>query len=228
MYPGKYRWRMLLLPLALLVGCSTQSPNVADAPRSGAAVETSTAVTAAPLDTPTIPPVDTPAPQRASSAPVPSLPPGWRYAAWQGLSVPLPPAATGIDPFLSAATATIHNLPILASGAITFPPPPTPPNGAVGEYPAPPTFTLVQFSGTLAEWIELEEKSMPGPEGGVMEPVEPLVVAGREALHYQITVPGFNYNDYYVLKLTDTTLLILYTDKELYGSIIDGLMIGEP
>lgn len=228
MYASTSHRLTLLLLLALLVGCGTPSTGIAPStttPRPHA--ETAT-LTNAVKHTSTTTPVATQTPEATTIVEAPALPAGWHHVAWQGFSVPLPPEAKGIIPSTITASDQTHNVPVLAAGILDFPPPPTLTGGAIGEYPSPPSLTLLQSSGTLEEWIALEEKAIAGAEGGVMEPVESLTIAGREARHYQRTVPGFNYNDYYVLKPTATTLLVIYTDKAAYGPLVDGLTFAAP
>ena len=203
MYP---RFTVMLLG-ALLVACGT--PARGEAPRTTTSRALSATLTV-PSEKAKPATVTSVASHMSDATPTPvppSLPAGWRYVAWQGLSVPLPPEATGILSAPDSVSTQTHEVPVLAAGVVGFPPPPTPTGGAIGEDPFPPTLILLQFPGTLDEWIALEEKSIASAEGGVMEPVEQLTIAGREAVHYQRTVPGFNYNDYYAVKLTDTTLL---------------------
>lgn len=148
---------ILALPLALLLGCGLAAPGPGP-------VDASPTILLAPTMPATPPVSDTSAPAVDAA-----LPAGWQRVPWQGLSIPLPPEATGIEPFHTTTSDATHNLPLLASGMVAFPPP-TPEGGAIGEYPLPPTFTLLEFPGTLADWIALEEQITPGEDGGVMEP----------------------------------------------------------
>ena len=223
MYAIHYDRLTLLLLLVLLGGCATPaisgapSPTVLSTPSSNQVEPPSTVI-----------PVATQTLQTTIITPLPSLPTGWHRVEWQGFSILLPSEATNIIPLPAIATNQIHQIPILAAGSVALPPVPTPTNGAIGEYPAPPSLTLLQFTGTLEEWITLEEQALAVEEGGVSGPIEALIIAGQQARHYRRTVSGFNYNDYYILKPTETTLLLIYTDKEAYSPLVDGLAFAAP
>ena len=232
MHAITHHWLTLLLVLMLLASCGVPSMGIAPSPTTSSTPLTSeveqplatTQIATQIIMTPT-------ATQTLAATAITqqsSLPDGWYRVEWQSLSIPLPPEAMNFIPSSTTATDQIHTIPVLAAGSVAFPPSPPPTNGAIGEYPAPPSLTLLQFSGTLDEWIALEEEELAIEEGGVIEPVELLTVAGREARHYQRTVPGFNYNDYYVLKPTETTLLLIYTNKEAYHPLVDGLTFVKP
>ena len=213
----------LLLLLVLLGGCATPatsgapSPTVLSTPSSNQVEPSSTVI-----------PVATQTLQTTPITALPVLPTGWHRVEWQGLSIPLPSEATTIIPAPATASNQLHQVPILAAGSVALPTIPTPTNGAIGEYPAPPSLTLFQFTGTLEEWITLEEQALAVEEGGVYGPIESLTIAGQPARHYGRTLFGFNYNDYYVFKPTATTLLLIYTDKEAYSPLVDGLAFAAP
>ncbi len=216
-----------LVPLCLLVllsSCTTPSasevlrPTVSSTPFSR---ELEAPSTTTPIATQTV--------AAATSTSLPLLPANWHRVAWQGLSVSLPSEAAGIiSSPTTEASQILHQIPVLATGFVALPPVPTPTNGAIGEYPPPPSLTLLQFAGTLEAWIALEEQALAVEEGGVNGPVETLIIAGQPARHYRRTLFGFSYNDYYVFKPTATTLLLIYTDKETYGPLVDGLAFVTP
>jgi len=142
--------------------------------------------------------------------------------------IPLPPQAQlqRLDP--PATQGAMNGLPIIARAIVALPPPPTPSNGAIGEYPAPPEVMVLRFSGTITAWLDLERASPSSQAGNTVMLATPIIVADREAIHYQRAVSGFNANDYYVLKPTRDTLMWLYTDATSYRPMIEHLALQTP
>lgn len=203
-----------------LVSCQSSGAPVAPPvntiiPISGTAPTTLVASTPFPVATLTLPTILT-------------LEAGGRYVQWEGFLIPLPTGAQLLkrDPLPSLDHT--NSVPVIAAATVAFPPSPTPEDGAIGEYPAPPELTLLRFSGTIAEWIELEQANPASQAGNTVTQITAMTVAEREAIHYQRSVPGFNFNDYYVLKPTEDTLLWILTDAGSYQMMIEKLVIDTP
>jgi hypothetical protein len=166
-----------------------------------------------------IPPTPAPQPTLASSS-VP-LSAGWQTIEWRGLSIPIPPQASW-DPDINVGTP-IGTIPILAAGAVIYPTI----TGTV-ELPFGPIFTILEFSGSLNDWLT-HERSI-NPLAVDQQTVHDTTIAGRPAKVYQPVVTGTCYAGSYVVALDERRLLRIWTDcleQEPYDSVIKRLQIKE-
>ena len=146
---------------------------------------------------------------------------------WQGLQFPIPLSTTWTSQ--QRQSLSVHGIPIRAAGTLVVPPRPTADASvaAIGEDPGTPTLTLLAYSGTITTWLMLERTDAASQAGNTIMDVSAHRIAEREARLYHRTVSGFLMNDYYVLKLSDDTLLWIWTDAS-YQPLIEHLRIDGP
>jgi hypothetical protein len=112
---------------------------------------------------------------------------------------------------------------VLAATGIAYPPAPH------VESPSGPYFTIMQFSGTLQQWLDKERQNKVGdvPSGVDEASVRDVMVAGLPAITFDRTDPHFgNPRAFYVLKLDENQLLRIYTESRAIDKlqrVIDGV-----
>lgn len=157
-----------------------------------------------------------------SAAPAPNTSPspvGWRTIAWEGVRIPIPPQAQWESQI--ATNPPIGDIPILATGAVTYPTI----TGTV-ELPFGPTFLILQFSGSLDDWINRERSRDPLAVND--QTVADTTIAGRPAKVYQPVVTGTCNSGAYIVALKNSHLLWIWNEclgYEPFDSIIQGLQI---
>lgn len=139
---------------------------------------------------------------------------------WEGLSIPIPPQHLWSDQ--TPDSHTINNARVLAQGRIVFDRAHAAPNSV--ELPDGVGFTIVQFSGSLDEWLELVQQSAPAQNPVDPNTIRTTEVAGQPAIVYSYLVTGVGDSRTYILKLSQDRLLII--DDTGYQQVIDGLKIA--
>lgn len=144
---------------------------------------------------------------------------GYTDVAWERLIVPVPPDGTWT---VDTRNTPVWGVPVLADAGISYPPAPH------VESPSGPYFTILQFSGTLEQWIDLERRNGIAGSNGVDEAsVRTVVVAGLPAITFDRTDPHFgDPRAFYVLKLDENRLLRIYTESraiDKFRRVIDGV-----
>lgn len=148
----------------------------------------------------------------------------WSSVSWQGLTIPVPPMGrwrVRMDPPPHA-----QNVPVVASGYLDYAHAPD----AV-EAPFGPAFTILQFSGSLDDWLRLVRRNASKENPIEERTVRNLSVAGRSAKAYRYTVTGLGDSEQYVLKLSATRLLLIETadaPNPTYRRVVKGLVINQP
>lgn len=201
----------------VLAGCDTGTmmttqPDVADA----------TVVTVATRAVnPTLPPQNrTPASYptvvQAPDATVAHLPDS--TITWEGLTFDVPPNHLwGIQPL-----DQINGVPMLAGGWISY--------DATGiqpgfEVPNGIGFTIIQFTGTLEEWLALTVAAAPNGNPVNQDTIQQLTIAGRPAIAFSYNVTGTGDNRILLVKQGPDRLLIIND----YGnaSVVENLRIED-
>jgi hypothetical protein len=146
----------------------------------------------------------------------------WRNVEWEGLRIPIPPRAQWEAPI--KVDPSIGDVPVLAAGAVTYPTI----TGTV-ELPFGPVFMILQFSGSLDDWIdhELRRNELAVDR----QTVRDTTIAGRPAKVYQPVVIGTCNLGAYVVTLDTNRLLLISTEclgHEPFDSVIKGLQISAP
>jgi hypothetical protein len=168
-----------------------------------------------------IAPAPVPGPQptlASSSVPLSAV---WQTVEWEGLVVPIPPQASWA-PYINFGSP-IGTLPILAAGSVIYPT-----TTGTGELPFGPIFTILEFSGSLDDWLARERDA--NPLAVDQQTVHETMIAGRPAKVYQPVVTGTCNAGSYVLALDRKRLLWIRTDcleQAPYDSVIKGLQIKE-
>jgi hypothetical protein len=149
----------------------------------------------------------------------------WRTVEWNGLVIPIPPDFNAQWNPDAVSEESINGAPVLDAGAIIYPGYTQP----VGQ-PYGPVFHILQYSGSLEEWMALE-RSRQTPAGPAIDEqtIRDTTVAGQPAKVYQPTVPGIAPTQFYALKLGNDYLLWINTadaPAEIYQQVIAGLRIA--
>jgi len=99
------------------------------------------------------------------------------------------------------------------------------------ESPFGPSFTILEFSGSLEEWLDLERQNSPAGNPVQEDTVRDITIAGRPAKAYQHAVTGTGLSEHYVIDLPNDQLLLITTDdaeNKTYRQVIAGLVIKGP
>lgn len=173
-----------------------------------------------------------PLPVQATLAPQPTLPAPtgtlplsteWQTVEWEGLIIPIPPQGQWWSASLENNQS--NGIPVLASGGITYPTI----TGTV-ELPFGPNFYILQFTGTLDDWLDLERRNSPPGNPVQDETIRDMTIAGRPAKAYQHAITGTGEIEDYILKLTNGTLLWISSENASYEidrQVIDGLVVKQ-
>lgn len=160
----------------------------------------------------------TAAPTSEQASPAPPLTDA-QTIIWEGLSIPIPPRHLWSDRM--PGSETIHNARVLAQGRIVFDRTQAPP-GSV-ELPDGVGFTIVEFSGSLEDWLALVQQSASAQNPVDSDSITTTEVAGQPAIGYHYLVTGVGDRRTYIVKLSPDRLLII--DDTGYQSVLDGLAI---
>jgi hypothetical protein len=144
---------------------------------------------------------------------------GWKTVKWQGLIIPIPP--DGEWKTYPAPNFTIQGAPVIALRSIRY----FPPDCEV-ECPSGPSFYLLNYRGSLNDWMETARQ-----EGiGILEGTErDISLAGYPAKVYQPGVTLCN-GAIYIADLPSDQLLYISNEclgQEPYDSVIRGLRQAE-
>ena len=121
----------------------------------------------------------------------------WQTYPWQNLVIPIPPKAQWERS--SIADINAHKLPVVAAGGITYP---TITDGV--ELPYGPSFTIIQFTGSLDDWLTLERQNSPKENPIEEATVRDIMIAGLPAKAYRYTATGTGLTEFYVTNLRKT------------------------
>jgi hypothetical protein len=168
----------------------------------------------------------------ALATPIPTtgvqLSSGWHSTFWEGITIPDPPqfSWTTFAPNLQG----INGVPVLASGGFVYEPPPTYGPGHVG-LPAGPAFWILQFTGSLDDWLKLEQRNSQQRGGDPIQAgaFRDITIAGRPAKAYQgLSVGESGHAEYYIVALDRQRLLWIFSEdstNETYRRVIAELQI---
>jgi hypothetical protein len=146
---------------------------------------------------------------------------------WQGLQIPLPHTATWNE---ETPSELINGFPVVARGSVIYAGAST--EGAV-EQPTGPIFTIVNFDGSVQDWLDLERKNATSMVGNTVD--EPTIrettIAGLPAITYQRAVIGTGNLTYAIVDLDGNPqvhgdrLLLITSDAafDANNAIITGL-----
>jgi len=157
----------------------------------------------------------------APNTPATPLSDRWQTVTWEGLGIPIPPNARW-EPYLEVNPST-SDFPVLATGAVSYPTI----TGTV-ELPFGPMFMILQFSGSLDDWLKHEQSRNQFAID--QQTVRDTTIAGRPAKVYQPVVTGTCNMGDYIVALDRNRLLWIWTDclgDEPYDGVIKGLRIDE-
>lgn len=161
-----------------------------------------------------------------TSAPTTPAPSAFQETVWYGIRFSPPPDHTW-EPVV-APPSTYYGAPLLAQGQIVFT---LPPGAHPVEQPEGLTLTLVTFSGTAHDWLELLSQARP-----VENPIDPASVrsttlAGLPALAYSHIVTGVSRHEQLVVPLGDDYLLLIgvsNADYAPYATTLAAIKIDRP
>lgn len=191
---------LLLLFLFILTGCGPASPIPARTPTP--TQPTLTTVPTAISITPSATPV-----QPSSNEGVP------RHNAytiqWQGLLIRLPAYAVWHE---ETPREALNGIPISAQGGVTYPMATV---NATVELPTGPRFTMLEFAGSLDDWLQLERANATSASGNAIDEttIRTTTIAGPPAIIYQRMVTGTG----------DLTYAIVGIDGDRQG--VDGRLL---
>lgn len=119
----------------------------------------------------------------------------------------------------------INDAPVLAYGRIVFVP-----SAATSpvELPEGLTFTIVEFSGSVDQWLAREEAAAADTNPVDRNTIQNTTVAGKPAIAYSYAVTGVSRSQSYIIKIgADRLLLINNSDADNpdYQAVIDTLKI---
>ncbi len=214
----KFNLCLALLVIGFLGGCRQE----VDMRRNGAVPRSATTVTGMQNQNTPLPGYsDTP------SATTEQLPDGWQTVEWHGLVIPVPPGGTW-QTTPSPNPTSINDTVVTAAGTIVY-------SASTAtmpiESPFGPSFTILEFSGSLEEWLDLERQNSPAGNPVQEDTVRDITIAGRPAKAYQHAVTGTGLSEHYVIDLPNDQLLLITTDdaeNKTYRQVIAGLVIKGP
>lgn len=170
-------------------------------------------------------PPSKPAPPNATgTAPVP-LPSGWQTVAWQGLTIPIPPKH-GWEISQPNPDRTFI-APVLEYGRIAFDRAQALPDAS--ELPDGMDFTILQWRGSLDDWLVAEQKAAPAQNPIDTNTVRKTAVAGQPAIAYSYMVTGVSNSQTLALKLNADRILLINNsnvDNPEYQAVLRWLTIG--
>ena len=137
---------------------------------------------------------------------------------WEGLTFDVPPNHLwGIQPL-----DQINGVPMLARGWISY--------DATGIQPGLEVsngigFTIIQFTGTLEEWLSLTVAAAPNGNPVNQDTIQQLTIAGRPAIAFSYNVTGTGDNRILLVKQGPDRLLII--NDYGYASVVENLRIED-
>lgn len=150
-------------------------------------------------------------------------PPGWQTISWQSIIIPVAPQARWRT--LAPPLDPVNTAPTLHYGYFDYP------TYTEVEAPSGPSFKLLQFSGSLDDWMELAQQQAHQSNPIDINTIRDIYVVGRPAKAYRYVVTGLGLSESYVLKLDmDRLLYIQSADAPtwMYRRTIEGLMMSVP
>lgn len=224
----KYTHVVVLLAALLLVSCGSDvAPVRPSAPASSVALASDApsttvapvaAASAAPSSQPAVSAAPSAAPAASADASSPAQP-----VLWQGLSISVPPShrweadQPALEPINDAQVIAQSQIAFLRDAA-TSP----------VEQPEGIRFTIVGFSGSLDQWLALEEARAASTNPIDRNTLRNTTVAGLPAMIYSYSVVGVSQSQTYIVKLDADRLLIINNsnaDNPDYQTVITNLAL---
>lgn len=208
-------WLSLLMSLLLvLVGCGEQPPRFT-ANASGASPT-------APTQQQVTPTVQTQV--ELPQPPVQTTPPT-NTVTWEGIIITVPPEHVWTAGAYGAEAA--YSAPVIAQGRLKFEP-----TLATYEIERPDGigFTIVQFSGSLDDWLAAEQVHRSGGSAVDPQTIRETVIAGRPARAYSAMVIGVARSEVYAIKISGNRLLLIESsdaDNPNYQMVVETLSVQE-
>jgi hypothetical protein len=159
--------------------------------------------------------------QGAKSDISPALLETWQSYAWQDLVIPIPPKAQWLP--LNPADIPANHVSVVAAGAISYPTI----MGSV-ELPYGPSFVILQFTGSLDDWLDLERRNSPAGNPIEENSIRDIIQIGLPAKGYRHAVTGTGLTEYYAMKIAQDKLLWITTQDAQdtrYQQVIDRLAL---
>ena len=148
----------------------------------------------------------------------------WQTYEWQDLVIPIPPKAQWLPS--NPADISANHVSVLAAGAISYPTI----TGSV-ELPYGPSFAILQFAGSLDDWLDLERRNSPAGNPLEENSIRDTIQAGLPAKAYRHAVTGTGVTESYAIKMTQDKLLWITTQDAqdtTYQQVIDRLALKKP
>ncbi|MBP8251169.1 MAG: hypothetical protein KAX40_02310 [Herpetosiphon sp.] len=139
-----------------------------------------------------------------------------QVVVWEGITVTIPPNHVWSFKTNDGTIAPVYyDLPVVATAAIEPPLPANTQNQPVIERPNPTTFTMMDTTTTLDQWLKLEANNPASKAGNIINPdtLQKYTVSGKPAIRYQRMVTGVSNGGFGVIKIADNRLLLITSDN---------------